>query len=94
MDTFHVTPLMSTYLLAFMVSTYMPYGNDNLKILSPRAQVNSSYFAYETAVNALKVCELHFGKSSQELGIPVIQITSSQNYKLPAMESWGLIILR
>ncbi|TMW48639.1 hypothetical protein DOY81_006269 [Sarcophaga bullata] len=94
MDTYEVTPLMSTYLLAFMVSTYTPYGDGNLKIISPRAQVNSSYFAYETAVSALKVCELYFRNSSQELGIPVIQMTSTQNYKHLAMESWGLIILR
>lgn len=94
MDTFAFTPLMSSYLLAFMVTNFVSYGSKDLQMITPKDKINETLFAYKVAKDVLTFYDSYFPKTYKQLGNSELQITFSNKYKYLALENWGLIVLR
>lgn len=96
--TFEQTPVMSSYLLAFVVSELESISNE-VGLLEGdtlhRVYVRSDYlhrapFALENSINALKALEEYVG---YDFEMPQINSAGVPN-KGGAIENWGMIIYR
>ncbi|XP_002073917.2 membrane alanyl aminopeptidase isoform X1 [Drosophila willistoni] len=93
MDHFEVTPKMSTYLLAFIVSEYTARGNKSeFTVISRPEYYNKTQFSYEVGSKVLPAFNELFQQTYQELGNEILQYASSPRFPLDGMENWGLII--
>ncbi|KAH8302478.1 hypothetical protein KR044_007322 [Drosophila immigrans] len=92
-DHFDVTPLMSTYLLAFVISEYHVEGKPTEFALYARPEnLNKTGFSFHAGELALAAYNVIFEQSYKELGNEVLQFTSSPRFPHNGMENWGLII--
>ncbi|KAJ8682247.1 hypothetical protein QAD02_018039 [Eretmocerus hayati] len=92
--TFETTPLMSTYLLAFVVSDFQKTESDNFtSIWSRRDAVETAEYAAKTSAKLLKALDeytgINFKKYMQKMDHAAIP-----DFKAGAMENWGLITYR
>ncbi|XP_062123710.1 aminopeptidase N-like [Drosophila sulfurigaster albostrigata] len=92
-DHFEVTPLMSTYLLAFVISEYSRVqGDTELALYSRPENINKTTFSYQVGQLAVAAYNEIFQLPYQQLGNDVLQFTSSPRFPHNGMENWGLII--
>uniref|UniRef100_A0A182NCK1 Aminopeptidase n=1 Tax=Anopheles dirus TaxID=7168 RepID=A0A182NCK1_9DIPT len=91
--TFDTTPLMSTYLVAFVVSEFQTIHPDAglFRVFAPENKVNYTTYAHEFAVRSLRAMETHFGRQNQMSKIDLLAIP---DFAMGAMENWGLITFR
>ncbi|CAH0553257.1 unnamed protein product, partial [Brassicogethes aeneus] len=92
-DTYHVTPKMSTYLVAFMVAnltTLSPQGNF-IRVWSQPSLVEQTRYVNELAPKILKFFENYFNIS---FPLPKIDIVAVPEFGFSAMENWGLLTFR
>eukprot|EP00834_Sanchytrium_tribonematis_P008527 NODE_1032_length_2528_cov_0.997530.p2 type:complete len:283 gc:universal NODE_1032_length_2528_cov_0.997530:1002-1850(+) len=99
--TFHQTPKMSTYILAFAVGKF--YRNSkqilstsgkyiDLSIVTPILdQLKSTDFAMEVSEKCLKFFEESF---AEPYPLPKVDMLSVPSFAMGAMENWGLITYR
>uniref|UniRef100_A0A1Y9H9E6 Aminopeptidase n=1 Tax=Anopheles farauti TaxID=69004 RepID=A0A1Y9H9E6_9DIPT len=90
---FGTTPLMSTYLVAFVVSEFETIHTDGglFRVFAPENKVNETTYAREFAVRSLRAMETHFGRQNQ---MPKIYLLAIPDFAMGAMENWGLITFR
>ncbi|XP_030573301.1 membrane alanyl aminopeptidase-like [Drosophila novamexicana] len=93
-DHFKVTPIMSTYLLAFVVSEYQARGNSSLSILTRPAYYNYTEFSYSVAERVLPAFGELFQQSYQQLGNELLQYATTPRFPHNSMENWGLVIFK
>ncbi|RWS11504.1 Puromycin-sensitive aminopeptidase-like protein [Dinothrombium tinctorium] len=90
---YSITPLMSTYLLAFVVGDY-DYVQDKtnngvaVRVYTPVGKKKEGAFSLSVAMKALKFFEEYF-KISYPL--PKLDLISLPAFSVGAMENWGLI---
>ncbi|XP_053667733.1 aminopeptidase N-like [Anopheles marshallii] len=91
--TFDTTPLMSTYLVALVVSEMTTLSSDKelFRVFAPENKVNYTIYAHDFAVRAVRALETHFGRQNQ---IPKIDLVGIPDFAMGAMENWGLITFR
>uniref|UniRef100_A0A182YG72 Aminopeptidase n=1 Tax=Anopheles stephensi TaxID=30069 RepID=A0A182YG72_ANOST len=91
--TFDTTPLMSTYLVAFVVSEMKTLSSDQelFRVFAPENKVNDTIYAHDFAVRAVRALETHFGRQNQ---MPKIDLVGIPDFAMGAMENWGLITFR
>lgn len=95
MDHFQSTPLMSTYLLAFVISELKMMTTDNSDIkMSVWARpeiISSASYAGDIGPKILKHYETYFG-----IPYPLkkTDMVAAPDFNAGAMENWGLIIFR
>lgn len=95
MDHFQVTPVMSTYLLAFMVAESQARGNlSDLAVVSRPQDYSNSEFSYNVAQRARDAYDKLFQRPYTELGNKALLHASSPRFPHSGMENWGLIIYR
>ncbi|KAG7211603.1 hypothetical protein KM043_010858 [Ampulex compressa] len=94
-STFKTTPIMSTYLIAFVVSDY-----DHVKNQDESFRVWTRPEAVETAKYALNISQLELQKLDEFTGIkysdyiPKMEQISIPQFSAGAMENWGLVTYR
>ncbi|XP_017073644.2 aminopeptidase N [Drosophila eugracilis] len=92
-DHFEETPVMSTYLLAFMVANYSARGNvSELAVLTRPEFYNNTEFSYHVGQQVVSAYDELFKLPYAELGNEVLQYASSPRFPHNGMENWGLII--
>lgn len=88
--SYEETPLMPTYLFAFVISDFVvnsktSVNNILLRVFSRPEQIENTYFGLETAENALQLFETSF-ETEYELGkldqvaLPVFNRSGMENY--------------
>ncbi|TDG38716.1 hypothetical protein AWZ03_014862, partial [Drosophila navojoa] len=93
-DLFEVTPIMSPYLLAFVVSEYQMRGNSTLSIHTRPAYNKYTEFSYSVAERVLPAYGELFQQPYQELGNDVLQYATTPRFPHNSMENWGLVIFK
>ncbi|XP_069840540.1 aminopeptidase N-like [Dendropsophus ebraccatus] len=92
--TFEVSPKMSTYLVAFIVSEFRSVGNDRVKIWGRKKAIEDE----NQGAYALSVTEPILNFFATYYGIPYPLPKSDQvalpDFSAGAMENWGLVTYR
>jgi aminopeptidase 2 len=94
--TFHPTPLMSTYLLAFIVGE-LNYIETNefrlpIRVYAPKGNdIEHGRFSLDLAAKTLKFYEETF---DSEFPLPKMDMVAIPDFSAGAMENWGLITYR
>ncbi|RUS84310.1 hypothetical protein EGW08_007954, partial [Elysia chlorotica] len=94
--TFGVTPVMSTYLTAFVVGEYdfvedkTPDGTP-VRVYTPLGQKEWGKFALEVATRSLPYYEWYF---NVPYGLPKLDLITLTEFPIGAMENWGLVTYR
>ncbi|XP_037728260.1 aminopeptidase N-like, partial [Drosophila subpulchrella] len=92
-DHFEETPVMSTYLLAFMVASYSARGNvSDFAVLTRPEFYNHTEFSHQVGQRVIPAYGDLFRIPYAELGNEVLQYASSPRFPHNGMENWGLII--
>lgn len=93
--TFLQTPVMSTYLVAFVVSDYKKNGDKNFGVLTRPNAIKSTEFALEIGQEALaelnKFTGIDYNQSANGMKMDQISIP---DFAAGAMENWGLVTYR
>jgi len=96
---FETTPIMSTYLIAFVVSDFMilQTNNKNFKVWAkPTVEKDATAFAFKYGLETLQVLKNftnidYYGKEQGMLKLDQIAIP---DFAAGAMENWGLVTYR
>jgi len=94
--TFNKTPLMSTYLLAFIVGELKVYETDKFRLpvrvfMPPNQEVEHGKFAAELGARTLEFYEKEF---ASEFPLPKMDMVAIPDFSAGAMENWGLVTYR
>uniref|UniRef100_A0AAG5CST1 Aminopeptidase n=1 Tax=Anopheles atroparvus TaxID=41427 RepID=A0AAG5CST1_ANOAO len=91
--SFEQTPLISTYLVAFVVSDFRTAATDQelIRVYAPENKVQHTEYAREFAIRSLRTLETFFGRQNQ---VPKIDLIAIPDFAMGAMENWGLITFR
>ncbi|XP_051862814.1 aminopeptidase N-like [Drosophila albomicans] len=91
-DHFDVTPIMSTYLVAFLISNYQARGNiSDYAVLSLPEHYNKTEFSYNVGKRVVAAFNELFPISYKQLGNDVLLFASVPSFDIVGMENWGLI---
>ncbi|KAH8359934.1 hypothetical protein KR093_009586, partial [Drosophila rubida] len=94
-DHFDVTPIMSTYLLAFVISEYRARGDPNELAIYTRPEFyNYTEFSYNVSQRVLPFYTQVFKQSYEELGNKLFQYATTPSFPHNSMENWGLVIFK
>lgn len=89
--TFNTTPVMSTYLVAWVIGE-MDYVEDGrIRVYTPKGQKETGRFSLDVAVRCLSYFEEYFGIEYQMDKLDMVAIP---NFSAGAMENWGLVTYR
>ncbi|KAK4540281.1 hypothetical protein LTR36_009593 [Oleoguttula mirabilis] len=94
--TFNKTPLMSTYLLAFIVGELQVFESHSFRLpvrvfCTPDKNPEHGKFAAELAAQTLAFYEKEF---DSEFPLPKMDMVAIPDFSAGAMENWGLITYR
>ena len=92
-DTFDETPLMSTYLVAFVVSDFKSVKEIGEKVnVWGRPDIVSKGELAETV--ATTVLESLFMETGHAYDLPKLDLIGIPDFSMGAMENWGLVTFR
>ncbi|XP_055870473.1 puromycin-sensitive aminopeptidase-like [Biomphalaria glabrata] len=94
--TFQPTPIMSTYLTAFVVGDYdfveaQTSNGIPVRVFTPPGYKEHGLFALEVATKSLSYYEQYF---DIPYGLPKLDLITLSEFPIGAMENWGLVIFR
>ncbi|BFZ15413.1 hypothetical protein BsWGS_18452 [Bradybaena similaris] len=94
--TYATTPIMSTYLVAFVVGEYdyiEAHDEDNVlvRVYTPVGKTEQGKFALDVAVKTLPFYKKYFGIAYP---LPKVDLIAIADFSAGAMENWGLITYR
>ncbi|XP_052903209.1 aminopeptidase N-like [Anopheles moucheti] len=91
--TFDTTPLMSTYLLAFVISDFKTISQetDRFRVFAAEDKFAHTEYALEFLAKSLRALETFFGHQYQ---LPKVDLIAIPDFAMGAMENWGLITFR
>jgi aminopeptidase N len=94
--SYETTPIMSTYLLAFVVGDYVKVGTKSkrgaeVNVWSTPSLADHLEFALETGKRGLDFFEDYFGI---DYPLPKCDLVAVPSFSAGAMENWGLITFR
>ncbi|XP_077287766.1 membrane alanyl aminopeptidase-like [Arctopsyche grandis] len=100
-ETFHTTPLMSTYLIAFIISELEPtnisseHEKNHFAIWARPGAKNQGNYAFNVSKAAIKHLGEYFDLpfSSMDPNLKIDHV-SMPDFNAGAMENWGLVIYR
>ena len=93
---FEKTPLMSTYLVAFIVGDFdyieaTAKGGTLVRVFTPIGKQSHGEFALDLTVRALEVYE---DALQEKFSLPKLDLVPVKDFAAGAMENWGLIIFK
>lgn len=88
---FKTTPIMSTYLVAWVIGEMDYIEKERIRVYTPKGQQESGEFALDVGVRCLKYFEEYFGIEYQMDKLDMVAIP---NFSAGAMENWGLVTYR
>lgn len=94
--TFRKTPLMSTYLLAFIVGELNVIETNDFRVpvrvfATPDKDINHGKFSLDLAAKTLDFYEKKF---NSEFPLPKMDMVAIPDFSAGAMENWGLVTYR
>ena len=94
--TFNKTPLMSTYLLAFIIGELNCVGTKNFRVpvrvfATPDKDIEHGRFSVELAAKTLEFYEKTF---DSKFPLPKMDMAAIPDFSAGAMENWGLVTYR
>ncbi|KLP00364.1 putative APE2-aminopeptidase yscII [Fusarium fujikuroi] len=94
--TYNKTPIMSTYLLAFVIGDLKSYETNNFRVpirvwCTPDQDLDHAVFSAELAARTLEFYEQQFGS---QYPLPKMDMVAVPDFAAGAMENWGLITYR
>ncbi|KAL6918109.1 hypothetical protein FSST1_009604 [Fusarium sambucinum] len=94
--TYNKTPIMSTYLLAFIIGDLKHYETNNFRVpirvwCTPDQNLDHAVFSAELAARTLEFYEEQFGS---KYPLPKMDMVAVPDFAAGAMENWGLITYR
>ena len=94
--TFNKTPLMSTYLLAFIVGELQCIETKNFRVpvrvfATPDKDIEHGRFSVELAAKTLEFYEKTF---DSKFPLPKMDMAAIPDFSAGAMENWGLVTYR
>ncbi|KXS98509.1 hypothetical protein AC578_5517 [Pseudocercospora eumusae] len=94
--TFNKTPLMSTYLLAFIVGELKVHEINSFRVpvrvfCTPDKDITHGHFSADLAARTLKFYEEQF---DSEFPLPKMDMVAIPDFSAGAMENWGLVTYR
>lgn len=94
--TFNKTPLMSTYLLAFIVGELKVHENNSFRIpvrvfCTPDKDINHGKFSADLGARTLEFYEKQF---ASDFPLPKMDMVAIPDFSAGAMENWGLVTYR
>ncbi|KAF7555976.1 hypothetical protein G7046_g6422 [Stylonectria norvegica] len=94
--TYNKTPIMSTYLLAFVIGDLQVYETDKFRLpvrvyCTPDQNIEHAVFSAELAARTLEFYEKQFGS---QYPLPKMDMVAIPDFAAGAMENWGLITYR
>ena len=103
-DVFDETPIMPTYLIAFIVSKFQSYSeyvgsspdqDPEYDVFSRRETIDTAEYSYEVGPPLLQVLDDYTQiPYYTELGIPKMHQVAIPDFSAGAMENWGLVTYR
>ncbi|XP_024945954.1 uncharacterized protein LOC107272872 [Cephus cinctus] len=94
-STFRTTPLMSTYLLAFVVSDFqhISTANDTFRVWSRSNALNIANYSLEVGLQELNSLSAFTGYNYNR-ALPKMDEFAIPDFSAGAMENWGLVTYR
>lgn len=94
--TYNKTPIMSTYLLAFVIGDLQSYETNKFRVpikvyCTPDQNIEHAVFSAELAAQTLEFYETQFGS---KYPLPKMDMVAVPDFAAGAMENWGLITYR
>lgn len=94
--TFNPTPLMSTYLLAFIVGEFNVIENNDFRVpvrvyATPDKDIEHGHFSMQLAARVLEFYEKKF---DSPYPLPKLDMVAVPDFSAGAMENWGLVTYR
>ncbi|KAJ8611907.1 hypothetical protein MRB53_037703 [Persea americana] len=94
--SFNATPLMSTYLVAFIVGELKMVESKSFRVpvrvfCTPDKDINHGQFSVELAAKTLKFYEEQF---ASPFPLPKMDMVAIPDFSAGAMENWGLVTYR
>ncbi|CAG1976831.1 unnamed protein product [Fusarium graminearum] len=94
--TYNKTPIMSTYLLAFIIGDLKHYETNNFRVpirvwCTPDQNLDHAVFSAELGARTLEFYEEQFGS---KYPLPKMDMVAVPDFAAGAMENWGLITYR
>ncbi|XP_058809156.1 puromycin-sensitive aminopeptidase-like [Phymastichus coffea] len=92
--SFEKTPIMSTYLVAFIVFDYHfveKHSNKTIRVYAPKDKIEQCKFSLDIATKSLTFYESYFGISYPLTKLDLVTVA---DFSFGAMENWGLITYR
>ncbi|KNC54423.1 puromycin sensitive aminopeptidase [Thecamonas trahens ATCC 50062] len=95
--TFATSPIMSTYLLAFVVGeldyveAHTQIGNIAVRVYTPVGLADQGRFALDVGVKVLDFYQDYYAK---EYPLPKLDMVAIPDFAAGAMENWGLVTYR
>ncbi|KAL9898322.1 uncharacterized protein ACN427_006527 [Glossina fuscipes fuscipes] len=95
-DEYETTPIMSTYLLAFIVSRFTERTDDNgsFGILARPDYYAQTEYSFVVGQEILEILDKYFDLPFYTLGIDKMQMAAIPDFSAGAMENWGLLTYR
>lgn len=90
-DNFEQTPIMSTYLLAFVISDFKSISKGNFSVWAREEALDQANYALELGPKILKFYENYFGI---DFPLPKVDLVALPDFLAGAMENWGLVTYR
>ncbi|XP_014229053.1 puromycin-sensitive aminopeptidase [Trichogramma pretiosum] len=93
--SFHTTPVMSTYLVAIMISDYdfieSSVGNTSVRVHASKEKISQGEFALQVGTKSLQFFENYF---NIPFPLKKIDLIALADFSFSAMENWGMITFR
>ncbi|XP_037920105.1 membrane alanyl aminopeptidase isoform X2 [Hermetia illucens] len=91
---FKETPIMSTYLLAFIVSDFRARGDKDFIVTARPEAYNQTEYAYNVGPPLLKNLETFTNYPYSTHGLGKMHLAGIPDFSAGAMENWGLLTYR
>ncbi|XP_017058608.1 membrane alanyl aminopeptidase [Drosophila ficusphila] len=93
-DVYKTTPIMSTYLLAFIISEFVARRDDSFGVYARPEYYAQTQYPYNVGVQILQEMGTYLNKNYYTMGNDKMDMAAIPDFSAGAMENWGLLTYR